>query len=521
MNISHLLNPVAPDQDRFSPPSPILDGGDGGGGGGGGRPSFHPSRKHSSSDSVEQLERLTFNDHPYSHDHSACDTKTHGHARFHTDTTLFTPYSQSDHAYNTHALRKTNQPPTPGEEPSCVHRLSPKCDPERSFDLEDRRKSLKRSSGSFGESSEPEQGNTSNNSSRSSSSSSSSTTSSVGSSSIKSPSQSSSPSEPSPIHGLSTEFPDQRQESSGDSSDATPTTPKFERNADGKFRCTWPRCGKEFAVESRLSTHYRIHSGKPPYPCGYPGCNKAFHTSSSLSHHRVVHTDQGLRPFVCRHNRCGATYTQLARLITHQRNTHSGMILFIQDASSSTSPPGPSSELVSNDIHAPALTTEPRALPAFVDSSLQPSDRPTELSIARSRPRVPRSHTSEPARMESGTDERDDLEQRQEAAMTIASLRELATVQDRHGYSSSHSAPLPLTRSPPSPPHPSPQHLSPQQYSLPYSPSQHQQHPQQYHPYHHHPSPSQHHHHAQEYHHPSHQHYNSSHQYRTDGIYHR
>ncbi|OAQ34315.1 hypothetical protein K457DRAFT_68017, partial [Linnemannia elongata AG-77] len=67
-----------------------------------------------------------------------------------------------------------------------------------------------------------------------------------------------------------------------------------------RFRCSWPRCGKEFTVASRLTTHFRIHSGKPPYLCGYKDCQKAFHTSSSLSHHRVVHTDQGLRPYVCR-----------------------------------------------------------------------------------------------------------------------------------------------------------------------------------------------------------------------------
>lgn len=35
-----------------------------------------------------------------------------------------------------------------------------------------------------------------------------------------------------------------------------------------RFRCSWPRCGKEFTVASRLTTHYRIHSGKPPYLCG-------------------------------------------------------------------------------------------------------------------------------------------------------------------------------------------------------------------------------------------------------------
>ncbi|KAI8355000.1 hypothetical protein B0O80DRAFT_450354 [Mortierella sp. GBAus27b] len=288
-------------------------------------------------------------------------------------------------------------------------------------------------------------------------------------------SPSKSPSEPLSTFGQTTpESPDQqRQESSGDTSDTAPATPKFERNADGKFRCTWPRCGKEFAAESRLSTHYRIHSGKPPYPCGYPGCTKAFHTSSSLSHHRVVHTDQGLRPYVCRHNRCGATYTQLARLITHQRNTHSGMILFIpQDASSSTLP-GPSSQLVSDDTHTAAPTTEPRALPASVDS-LQPPDRSSGTPPnSRNRPRP--SLATEPTRRDSGMDESDDMEQRREAAMTMASLRE------RGSYSSFNTGSHASTRLPPSHPHPySYPHSHPQaqaqmqQYSQPFQTSQDQ-----------------------------------------------
>ncbi|KAF8971952.1 hypothetical protein BGZ46_010236, partial [Entomortierella lignicola] len=132
------------------------------------------------------------------------------------------------------------------------------------------------------------------------------------------------------------------EDSSNQESFQPSPTPDYEKNADGKFRCSWPRCGKEFTVSSRLTTHYRIHSGKPPYLCGYKDCQKAFHTSSSLSHHRVVHTDQNLRPYVCRHNRCGATYTQLARLITHQRTTHSGMILFIPQESSSSVTSSPS-----------------------------------------------------------------------------------------------------------------------------------------------------------------------------------
>ncbi|KAF9167613.1 hypothetical protein BGX20_011552 [Mortierella sp. AD010] len=135
------------------------------------------------------------------------------------------------------------------------------------------------------------------------------------------------------------ESPSQNSPGEDGANDFQPSpTPDFERNADGN----WPRCGKEFTVASRLTTHYRIHSGKPPYLCGYKDCQKAFHTSSSLSHHRVVHTDQNLRPYVCRHNRCGATYTQLARLITHQRTTHSGMILFIPQESSSSATSSPS-----------------------------------------------------------------------------------------------------------------------------------------------------------------------------------
>ncbi|KAH7057466.1 hypothetical protein BKA57DRAFT_128931 [Linnemannia elongata] len=86
---------------------------------------------------------------------------------------------------------------------------------------------------------------------------------------IKSPAQTHSPSQDT----LGDESMDQ------DAPESSPT-PDFERNADGKFRCSWPRCGKEFTVASRLTTHFRIHSGKPPYLCGYKDCQKAFHTVS-------------------------------------------------------------------------------------------------------------------------------------------------------------------------------------------------------------------------------------------------
>ncbi|KAG0250435.1 hypothetical protein BG011_008342 [Mortierella polycephala] len=160
-------------------------------------------------------------------------------------------------------------------------------------------------------------------------------------------------------------------------------TPDFEKNADGKYRCSWPRCGKEFTVASRLTTHFRIHSGKPPYLCGYKDCQKAFHTSSSLSHHRVVHTDQGLRPYVCRHNRCGATYTQLARLITHQRTTHSGMILFIPQDSSSSPSSSPSQTQAQSQPSSATVTPSAaiRDDPFASTSSSQPSTPITSTAV--------------------------------------------------------------------------------------------------------------------------------------------
>ncbi|KAF9995359.1 hypothetical protein BGZ65_008987, partial [Modicella reniformis] len=290
MNISHLLNPVGSgyDQDAFdrrpscshSPDNERHDQT-------GTRPQMYESRKHLTSDSVEQLEHLSFwdarynsdsdssnsnenNNHRNNNNDLASDTTfSHGYDhdnRYHSDS----PYSRSDHAYNTHALRKSNQPPTPGEEPlSPVVKTSSVDDPERTMGLiNDKRKYMKQSNGSYHEAAEAEVGHNTSHSNQSEGS------------TVRSPRQSQSPSEPSPNHGqLTPESPDQqRQESGSDTSDAIPTTIVFQRNADGKFRCTWPRCGKEFAVESRLSTHYRIHSGKPPYPCGYPGCTKAFHT---------------------------------------------------------------------------------------------------------------------------------------------------------------------------------------------------------------------------------------------------
>ncbi|KAF9582575.1 hypothetical protein BGW38_000041 [Lunasporangiospora selenospora] len=197
--------------------------------------------------------------------------------------------------------------------------------------------------------------------------------------SISTSNSNSTPQTSDPSHCTSEELTMIDQDTAGSS-----PVPDFEKNADGKYRCSWPRCGKEFTVASRLTTHFRIHSGKPPYLCGYKDCQKAFHTSSSLSHHRVVHTDQGLRPYVCRHNRCGATYTQLARLITHQRTTHSGMILFIpqESPSSSTTIPATSSSSSSSSSSS-ASSSVPNPNPS---TASLPGTIPNTATVAGANP---------------------------------------------------------------------------------------------------------------------------------------
>ncbi|KAF9434466.1 hypothetical protein BGZ76_007972 [Entomortierella beljakovae] len=138
---------------------------------------------------------------------------------------------------------------------------------------------------------------------------------------------------------------------SQESSQSSPT-PDFERNADGNYIIPTPRVTVK--------------------------CDASADTSSSLSHHRVVHTDQNLRPYVCRHNRCGATYTQLARLITHQRTTHSGMILFIpQDSSSSSA------------ANSPSTTSQSQAIPS---SSNNPQNN--LFNSSQSLPSTPSGHAA-------------------------------------------------------------------------------------------------------------------------------
>ncbi|KAF9362317.1 hypothetical protein BGX34_006405 [Mortierella sp. NVP85] len=242
------------------------------------------------------------------------------------------------------------------------------------------------------------------------------------------------------------------------SSSQPPSMPDFEKNADGKYRCGWPRCGKEFQIASRLTTHYRIHTGKPPYLCGYKDCQKAFHTSSSLSHHRVVHTDQSLRPYVCNHNRCGATYTQLARLITHQRSTHSGMILFMDPQESSnttssstiTSTGSPTAKPESRKVTTP---TPKRSKPDSTSIS-PPSAATRESDLVSPRNGSPSEFSNYTGGNMDNTggenEDSDEIRQRNEAALTMAMLQHPPPPPSYHG---SQAQPPSPSSSSPSPSH--------------------------------------------------------------------
>lgn len=87
----------------------------------------------------------------------------------------------------------------------------------------------------------------------------------------------------------------------------------------GNFVCYWSGCGKShFPTANKLVRHVHSHTGYKPFPC--PSCSQAFVTKDQLEKHLTTHT--GAKDFVCTWPGCGRSFAVKHALDGHMNSVH-------------------------------------------------------------------------------------------------------------------------------------------------------------------------------------------------------
>lgn len=87
----------------------------------------------------------------------------------------------------------------------------------------------------------------------------------------------------------------------------------------GNFICHWSGCGKgNFPTANKLVRHVHSHTGYKPFPC--PSCSQAFVTKDQLDKHLTTHT--GAKDFVCTWPGCGRSFAVKHALDGHMNSVH-------------------------------------------------------------------------------------------------------------------------------------------------------------------------------------------------------
>ncbi|CAK1356235.1 unnamed protein product [Cercospora beticola] len=87
----------------------------------------------------------------------------------------------------------------------------------------------------------------------------------------------------------------------------------------GSFTCQWQGCNKgSFPTANKLVRHVHSHTGYKPFQC--PSCTQAFVTKDQLDKHLTTHT--GAKDFVCSWPGCGRSFAVKHALDGHLNSVH-------------------------------------------------------------------------------------------------------------------------------------------------------------------------------------------------------